>query len=359
MNDIVLELPPRRGNPRNSEAAFATLSDGRVLMVWSRFEGGRGDNDAATLAARVSIDQGRTWSEEDRIVLRDPAALNVMSPSLVRAADGHLDLYYLRTMGFHDSRLHRIRSSDEGASWSEPVCLFPAPGYFVVNNDRLLRTASGRLVAPAAFHRLRGADPLSVKSFDPRGIALFYLSDDDGASWREARQWWTLNEPDTDSGLQEPGVVELEAGHLFAWCRTDRGTQYGLDSADDGETWTRPYPTGFESPCSPLSIKRLPGGELLAVWNDHSGRFDTPEPMPESWGRTPLVSAISRDKGRSWENHRLLEDDPGHGYCYIAIHATEDRHVLLAYSAGGGEQGYVLDTLRVRRLALEYLLKTP
>ena len=227
MNDIVLELPPRRGNPRNSEAAFATLSDGRVLMVWSRFEGGRGDNDAATLAARVSIDQGRTWSEEDRIVLRDPAALNVMSPSLVRAADGHLDLYYLRTMGFHDSRLHRIRSSDEGASWSEPVCLFPAPGYFVVNNDRLLRTASGRLVAPAAFHRLRGADPLSVKSFDPRGIALFYLSDDDGASW--SADHLVLDE---GGGQETPSITTGGGGRV--WVTFAQANSGRLTASDDG-----------------------------------------------------------------------------------------------------------------------------
>jgi hypothetical protein len=30
---IVLYLPHRRNNPRNSEGAFVTLSDGRILFV--------------------------------------------------------------------------------------------------------------------------------------------------------------------------------------------------------------------------------------------------------------------------------------------------------------------------------------
>ena len=50
----------------------------------------------------------------------------------------------------------------------------------------------------------------------------------------------------------------------------------------------------------------------------------------------------------------LLEKSPTHGYCYTAIHFTDDA-VLLAYCAGGASTKMVLDRLRVRRISLDEL----
>src|SRR5688500_4899862 len=73
-------LPPTQGNPRNSEGAFVTLKDGRILLVYTRFTGGRADHAAAELASRVSADNGRTWSDKDEVVVpRGDAGMNVMS----------------------------------------------------------------------------------------------------------------------------------------------------------------------------------------------------------------------------------------------------------------------------------------
>ena len=51
-------LPPTTGNPRNSEGAMIDLADGRIMLVYSRFTGGRGDHAKANLAARFSSDGG-------------------------------------------------------------------------------------------------------------------------------------------------------------------------------------------------------------------------------------------------------------------------------------------------------------
>ncbi|MBR7121632.1 MAG: exo-alpha-sialidase, partial [Lentisphaeria bacterium] len=57
--------------------------------------------------------------------------------------------------------------------------------------------------------------------------------------------------------------------------------------------------------------------------------------VPEdSWDRTPFAMAISRDEGKTWGEKVLLEDDPRRGYCYTAIHFTDDA-MLLAYCCGG------------------------
>ena len=149
--------------------------------------------------------------------------------------------------------------------------------------------------------------------------------------------------------------MELQDGRLFSWARTRLGCQYGCYSDDAGERWTTPRPTQFRSPCSPLSIKRIPDtGDLLAVWNDHSGELMAPPTGDHPQARTPLVSAISRNDGDTWTHARLLETSPQHGFCYTAIHFVHSA-VLLAYCAGGAETGGILNRLRMRRVGVDWL----
>ncbi|WP_418393045.1 sialidase family protein, partial [Victivallis lenta] len=151
----VLQLPPKPGNPRNSEGGFVTLRDGRILFVYTRYCGeSRDDHAPAELAARISTDGGRSYLPDERIIVPNEGR-NVMSVSLLRLADGRIALVYLRKSGGDacDCRPYLRTSSDEGESWSAPADIIGLPGYFVVNNDRLIQLSSGRLLLPAAFHR--------------------------------------------------------------------------------------------------------------------------------------------------------------------------------------------------------------
>ncbi|MFW6154446.1 MAG: sialidase family protein [Planctomycetota bacterium] len=355
---IVLDLPHGPDHPRNSEGAFVTLADGRLLFAWSRYRGDDwADHAGADIVGRFSSDDGRTWSSDDTILVANEGDCNVMSASLLRLRDGRIGLFYLRKNNFLDCRLYMRTSADEARTWSDPSLCIPAPGYFVVNNDRVIQLSSGRLVAPAGFHRARlDSREMAHEVSDSRSIVLFFLSDDGGATWRESDDWLAFPGK-CSSGLQEPGAVELTDGRIYAWSRTRAGCQYEMVSADGGDAWTLPQPSRFRSPCSPLCIKRLgTTGDLLAVWNDHSGHLAPvpPEAGPlrdVSWGRTPLVTAISRDDGATWTSHKLLESDPRRGFCYTAIHDVSDA-VLLAYCCGGGDRGAVLQDLCVRRVRL-------
>jgi len=369
-NEIVLALPHGFDNPRNTEGSFVTLKDGRIMFAWSRYYGDSwADEATARICARYSSDGGRTWTTEDRTIVENEGKRNVMSVSLLRLRDGRIGLFYLRKNGVLDCRLHMRTSGDEGETWSKPVCCIPAPGYFVVNNDRVIQLPSGRLIAPAAYHRwklsVRNSKKNLYRGFDERAIILFYLSDDRGRTWREAKDWWAHQETPVFlpgqppwTGLQEPGTVLLKDGRLYTYCRSGNGYQYEMCSEDDGETWSAPRPSQFKSPCSPLSIKRIPStGDLLAVWNDHSGDLapaPTGKDLELSWGRTPLVAAISSDEGKTWTRKKLLESAPNMGYCYVAIHFADDA-ALLAYGHGGGGVDGVLQNQRLRRITLEWL----
>ena len=210
------------GNPRNSEGGLVRLADGRLLFIYTRYRGTSAhDNATADLVRRFSSDGGATWSEPE-VVVENPA-LNVMSVSLLRLADGRIAMLYLVKSvvsgypDFVDCRPWICFSSDEGASWSEAkdVAGIP-PIYLVGNNDRLIQLSSGRLLMPTAWHAYRGERRIGAAS------ALFFLSDDGGISWRRSA---TILHPPAwlRSGFQEPGAVELADGRIMAWSRTDSG----------------------------------------------------------------------------------------------------------------------------------------
>ncbi len=352
------------GNPRNSEGSFVTLKDGRILFVWSRFQGESGSDHApAVLAARISSDGGRTWPPAtERVAVENAEGFNVMSVSLLRLHDGRIALFYLRKDSLEQC-LPMVRfSTDEGHAWSDPVCCATWRGYYVVNNDRVIQLRNGRLLVPAAWHRtyqrVGESTPVGI---DRRGHFTVFYSDDGGKCWQEGPECWAL--PSGIHSLQEPGVIERNDGTILAWFRTTTGRQWWSISRTGGETWTLPAPWRFRSPCSPLSLKRIPStGHWLAIWNDaawavrrwgEAKRLIWGRLSDQSWGRTPLAVSISRNDGKRWGHSRIIESEPDHGYCYTALHFTEDA-VLLAYCCGGGMQSTVLQDLRIRRIPLQW-----
>ena len=340
-----LVLAPSANNPRNSEGDFIVLEDGRVLFVYTHFVGGGGDHDAAHLAARASKDGGRTWTKEDTVLVENEGGMNVMSVSLLRLENGDIALFYLRKNSTDDCRpLMRI-SKDEAKTWSEPVECIPEPvGYYVVNNDRVIQLDSGRLVIPAARHALKG-EPFG------RGKAVCFLSDDNGATWRASKSLLEAPE-DVKTGLQEPGVIELEDGRIMMLCRTSAGCQYRSWSKDGGVTWSTPEPTDIISPVSPATFERIPGtGDILLVWNNHED-IDA----QRKGKRTPLNTAISKDECATWRNVKTLEDNPHGWYCYTAMAFVGDA-VLLGHCAGDRRETNGLALTQVLRVPVEWLYK--
>ena len=69
VNEVVLNLDPTRDNPRNSEGSLVTLKSGRILFIYTRFQGGAADHSPAQLVSIHSDDGGRTWSREPRTLI--------------------------------------------------------------------------------------------------------------------------------------------------------------------------------------------------------------------------------------------------------------------------------------------------
>lgn len=319
--------PPR--NSRNSEGGFALLANGDILFAYSHFTGEcHFDHEPAFLAGRLSRDGGRSWTEQDSVVLSNEGKMNVMGAAFLRTLDGKLALFYNRKDSVTDCRMHMRVSPDEGLTWGEPRLCLPEPGYYPVNNDRVVRLTSGRLIIPAGRHEMV-IDRFGLPAVGDNSVAMAFYSDDDGLTWRRSA---TILQPPSESvsGLQEPGIVELRDGRLLMWMRTDMGCQYQSFSSDGGDTWSAARPSNIISPLSPASLKRLPQtGDLLLVWNDHRGIDDI-----RRGKRTPLCLAVSDNEGATWRKSKVLEDRHRAGYyCYTAVEFVGDR-VLLAYCSG-------------------------
>lgn len=295
--------PPTPDNPRNTEADIVPLRDGRLLLVYTRFRGGSADAAAADLYGMHSDDGGRAWGEPFLVVAND-AGQNVMSVSLSRLRSGALLLGYLRKNSDRDCRYVVRRSTDEGTSWGPETLVTGPTSYYVVNNDRIVQLASGRLLVPAADHGNIAERPNSP--------AVCFLSDDDGHTWRRGPGEVRLD----GIGCQEPGVVELTDGRVYMIIRNSLGSIYRAISDDAGQTWRDPAPTGLTSPVAPASIARIPStGDLVMIWNHSDAR------------RVPLTAAVSGDEGRTWHHRRDLEEQ-GASFAYTSITWIKDAAVL-------------------------------
>ena len=336
-----LELPPGPGNPRNSEGAFVSLKDGRIMFIYSHYTAGQGsDHDPAQLCGRYSSDGGKTWTVQDRLIVENEGGMNVMSVSLLRLQNDKIALFYLRKNSEKDCRPVMRISNDEGESWGPPVmCITDEIGYYVLNNDRAIQLQNGRLVVPVCLHTSKDSPQM-----DRLGTVMCYLSDDNGNSWRRSS---SMHKGYDATGkritVQEPGIVEMKDGRLMMFMRTNQGCQYLAFSEDGGDTWSPPQPSAIASPLSPASVKRLPTGDLLLVWNDHSR---IPDHLRNR--RVPLSVAISKDEGRTWQHTKVLEGNPEGWYCYVAIHPVDDS-VLLGYCARG------LAHMRITRIPVAWL----
>ncbi|MDR1723564.1 MAG: glycoside hydrolase [Tannerella sp.] len=318
---ITLQLTPGDDNPRNSEGDFVTLKDGRIMFIYTHFTGkSTSDYAPAHLAARYSSDGGKTWTQNDKLVLENEGGMNIMSVSLLRLNNGKIALFYAQKNSETDCiPIIRI-SSDDGETWGEQTaCITDKKGYFVLNNSRVIQLKSGRILMAVALHQ----EP--EQKWQNKGALFVYYSDDMGRTWTSSPKV-----PDnTDIITQEPGLVKLKDGRIMMFIRASGGVQQLSYSSDDGETWSHIEPSNLHSPLSPASIKRIPSTkDLLAVWNNNDGS------NPSIKGkRTPLTVAVSKDEGKTWLHVNDIETDPDEWYCYIAIH-FDRKNVLLGYCAG-------------------------
>ena len=303
-------------HPRYTEGSVIALGDGSLLYSISEFSAGPGDHATAHIVAAKSYDNGKTWHKPFELQ-ENIGSLNVMSSTLRRLGDlsqgdSSLGHFFLVKNSLQDLQCFLRISHDEGQTFGDRIAVSKSAGYNVMNNDRILRLSTGRLIAPMAST----IDVDQINHF----VSYCTYSDDQGLSWKESE-----NRVDyARRGAMEPEVVEFKDGRLGMIIRTQLGHLAISYSEDQGKTWSQAQSWNVRSSESPATCRRIPTtGDLLLIWNDNY------EPGADHEGlRIPLTAAISDDDGKTWKHKRNLEVGPGKTAAYSSLTFVNDRAIL-------------------------------
>ncbi|WP_164100827.1 sialidase family protein [Candidatus Laterigemmans baculatus] len=315
-------------HPRNTEGSIIELADGTLLFAITRFEGDGSDFAKAKIVSRQSQDGGRTWTAP-RVLQENVGEMNVMSATLRRLGspnqwDSPIGMFYLVKNSKSSLDLYLRISEDEAKTFGEPIKVNQEPGYHVMNNDRVTRLSSGRLLGPVAFTE----DVAKSNHF----VSFCLLSDDNGKTWRRGRG--SMDQP--KRGAMEPEVVELRDGRVMMIARTQLGIIAAAHSSDGGDTWSEPFALPLQAPEAPATLRRVPAtGDLLLIWNN------TYDPDQGHGGRrTPLTAAISSDEGKSWQHLRNLQSRGDRTYAYTSLTFVGGRAVMSYWDQDAGSSQY-------------------
>jgi sialidase-1 len=100
-------------------------------------------------------------------------------------------------------------------------------------------------------------------------------------------------------------------------------------SDDNGATWSKPESSGIPSPGAMPTLRRLPTGDILLVWN-----WAEVEKIDGPWPRNRISTVISTDDGKNFSSLRHLDDggEDFAGKMTMPNVAVVEDHVVITYS---------------------------
>lgn len=181
IHHVVIEAATDQ-TPRSDTASIAELSDGRLMVVYHKYERGKHsghDHGICRIWSKVSDDGGGSWRQPRMLVDVAEGDMNVQAPALLRLKSGPLLLICLRAhQSGGSSTMCLFSADDEGRSFSslDPVWKRSKGQLLQGGASSLVELQSGRLLLP--FHGGSG------NQWRQKNSAWCFVSDDRGKTWQ-------------------------------------------------------------------------------------------------------------------------------------------------------------------------------
>ena len=313
------------------------MPDGSWLL-WYHAGGCTEPTNENFVAARISTDQGGTWSEPRRLFHHKCRGV---FPAEIFVDDGVVHGFigtYNGDLHYFDLKTFYVQSSDSGRTWSQPASL---PGHFdgYIVNACCRRQEDGAWLLPVSYCRHVGAEfypgQLGEELSGSKRTARVVAPGVGEEACGEKINWYMMNsvfevgvlisqnkgtsytfshvsvQVDYENGGQlsearirgvlEPNVVELSDGALVIWMREDNlGRIWESRSYDGGYTWNEARQTDIPNPGSKFRLFPTRSESIILVHN--------PNPNPGWNNRNPLEVWVSHDDLKTWPKKIRVAD---------------------------------------------------
>ena len=294
---------------------------------------------AKTLLQR-SFDGGRTWPDEENVMIYDEAVSLAERRAFVALegpreeidlSSGDTAIHFGRTYaGPTDEKpelvCFALRSADRGRTWEKvPTIVGPPPPLEVVHKDchPIVPMPDGTFLAGM--------------SAGPPGQVLLYGSDDNGLSW----EFLAVVVPGDASGQGRAtyaGLLRLPSGLLQMYTLNLNGIRNAIQmsESENGYEWSAPRPI-VRWGGSPWAGQRKAGDWKFGV------HYRSPWPMLLRDGRIVVLfgrrkppmglgCVFSEDGGKTWSNEFIIRCDAEHwDLGYPVATELDDGRIFTAY----------------------------
>lgn len=321
---IILEQPVNDARVQNRQhelvSSVAASADGKqVFLAW--YTGGKGEGPGNYVTLAVSLDQGKTWKNDQLVIYPKVTTSRFFDPVLWRDKNGQVWLFYAVSM---DNKHWDLKEGVNAIpiSWSGSKIAYETPrliAYGVMMNKPVYIPQKDFALFPVSVWQL-GKDHSTEPGHIPDGtfIHRFDMKEKKARIHALAPQGSVPVLPDSMRTFDEHQVVQTsQDGGLMCLVRTRKGT-YCSTSADFGRTWTvlQPFTSAGPTTSSRFYIGTLQSGNMVLVQNN-------------STTRNNMTVFLSKDGGKTWP-HKLLIDSRDK-VSYPDLDQTKDGVLHLTY----------------------------
>ncbi|GAB3936564.1 sialidase family protein [Larkinella terrae] len=323
---LILEQPVNDPRIKNRQhelvSSIAASADGKqIYLVW--YTGGKGEGPGNYVTLAVSLDNGKTWKNDQLVIYPKDSTTRFFDPVLWRDKNDQIWLFYAVSM---DNKHWDLKEGVNAMplSWNGSKVVYEQPrliSYGVMMNKPVYIPQKDMALFPVSVWQL-GKDHSQEPGYIPDGtfVHRFDFS-------KKARRIDSVEPhgfvpvlPDSMRTFDEHQVVQTsDKGDLLCLVRTKRGV-YSSKSSDFGKSWTKlePFTATGPTTSSRFYIGKLRSGKLLLILNN-------------SKTRNNMTAFLSEDGGKTWPHKLLLDSREKVSYPDMdqtrdgTIHVTFDR----------------------------------